>query len=232
VSSGETVLPVVVRRALRLVHASPAVEPEIRTMLDRWRAARARRRYGLVFAGTLGLLTLAVLIVAGVVAWRDRVRVLAVGDSGDFETGWLGAEPNDPLPLRFSDGSSIELAPSTRARIASVGLRGANLILENGEMHAAVVHRRLAEWAIAAGPYNVKVTGTELDVAWDPETGELDVAVQSGSVSVTGPSITGEQIVSQGQELTVADRNGSFQLGPQELPPEVAEPADSANVGG
>jgi TolA-binding protein len=226
VSSGETVLPVVVRRALRLVHAAPAVEPEIRTMLDRWRAARVRRIYGLLVATMIGVTALTALTWAGVVAWRDRIRVIAVGDSGDFETGWIGAEPTDPLPVRFSDGSAVELAPGTRARVSSVGLRGANLILENGDLHAVVAHRGLADWAIAAGPYNVKVTGTELDVAWDPEMGQLEVVVQSGTVSVTGPSIAGEQIVSAGQELSVTHRNGTIRLGPQEVDPPAADPAD------
>jgi transmembrane sensor len=223
------VLPVVVRKALRLVHASPAVEPEIRTMLQRWRASRARRRYGLLVVSTLGALSLVAAVVVGVVAWRDRIRVTVAGGAGqDFETGWIGAELDDPLPVRFSDGSAVDLAPGTRARVSAVGLRGASLILENGEMHARVVHRKLADWAIAAGPYTVRVTGTELDVVWDPETGTLEVAVESGSVRVTGPSLANEQEVSSGQALTVPDRNSSPRLGPQR--PIEPEPLDATET--
>jgi hypothetical protein len=213
-----------------LVHTAPAVEPEIRTMLDRWRIADARRRYGRIIGVSLAAVVFVGALVVAVVAWRDRIRFTVAGHEGDFETGWIGAELDDPVPLRFSDGSAVDLAPGTRARVSDVGLRSASLILENGEMHARVVHRSLAGWTIAAGPYTVHVTGTELDVVWDPETGALEVAVESGSVHVTGPSIANEQLVSSGQALTVADRNSSFLLGPQAFEPPPADPvlADDA----
>jgi hypothetical protein len=203
-----------------LVHAAPAVEPEIRTMLDRWRSARARRRYGWLIASVFAGVILVAALVVGGIAWRDRIRVTVAGaGDGDFVTGWLGAELDEPLLLRFSEGSAVDLAPGSRARLSSVGLRGVSLILENGEMHARVVHRPLSEWTLAVGPYSVHVTGTEVDVAWDPESGSLEVAVESGSVQVAGPSLAGEQTVSPGQALMVADRISPPRIGPQPSDP-------------
>ena len=148
-------------------------------------------------------------------SWTERIRFTVNGAPYDEgESGWISAEPTSALPVRFSDGSSVDLSPGARGRVASVGVRGASLVLETGRVDVRVVHRWLSDWTIAAGPYTVRVTGTQLVVAWDPDAERLDVEVPRGSVAVSGPALTGEQVVSTGQHLRVDDRLEYAALGP------------------
>ncbi len=89
----------------------------------------------------------------------------------------------------------MDLSPGARGRVAAVGVRGASLVLETGRVDVHVVHRWFSDWAVAAGPYTVHVVGTDLAVAWDPDAEQLDVEVTRGVVAVSGPALTGEQLV-------------------------------------
>jgi TolA-binding protein len=182
-------------------------------MIDRLRLSNARRRLGrLLFASVS-----AVVIGAAVASWTERIHFTVNGAPYDEgESGWISAEPTSALPVRFSDGSTVDLSAGARGRVASVGVRGASLVLETGRVDVHVVHRWLSDWTVAAGPYTVRVTGTELTVAWDPEAEQLDVEVTHGTVAVSGPALAGEQLVSTGQHLRVEDRLEYAALGPIE----------------
>jgi TolA-binding protein len=182
-------------------------------MIDRLNHSNARRRLiRLLFASVS-----AVVIGAAVASWTERIHFTVNGAPYDEgESGWISAEPTLPLPVRFSDGSSADLSPGARGRVASVGVRGASIVLETGRVDVHVVHRWLSDWTVAAGPYVVRVTGTDLVVAWDPDAEQLDVEVAHGAVAVAGPALTGEQMVSTGQHLRVEDRLEYAALGPIE----------------
>ena len=107
--------------------------------------------------------------------------------------------PTPPIPLHFSDGSEIDVAPSAALRVASVSPFGAEVVLDHGTVHTHVVPRAGNKWSIAAGPYRVHVKGTRFDTTWDPVTGILRVAMQEGRVLVTSDCL------SQARELSAGD---------------------------
>src|SRR5258708_21720893 len=125
VSSGDTALPSVVRRGLRLAHSAEPVEPEIRTMIDRLRVSSTRRRIGRLFIASVS----AIVIGAAVASWTERIHFTVNGAGyDDAESGWISAEPTFPLPVRFSDGSAMDLSPGARGRVAAVRLRCPSLL--------------------------------------------------------------------------------------------------------
>ncbi|WP_199693412.1 FecR domain-containing protein, partial [Sorangium cellulosum] len=101
---------------------------------------------------------------------------------------WVAAD-NAKVGLDFSDGSRVDLAPGTRARVTEVGPLGAGVLLERGSLHVRVVHRDDARWVVAGGPFEVHVIGTEFDVTWDTEAEELAVSMSAGRVRVLGPCV-------------------------------------------
>jgi TolA-binding protein len=128
------------------------------------------------------------------------------------QDGSLQADAASRPKLRFSDGTEVELAEGARAHIASVTGQGARVALDRGEVHAHVVHRSGTQWLFDAGPFVVTVTGTAFALAWAPEDERLDLRLENGAVTVSGPP-SGEPIaVRAGQWLTVRLRTGEVLL--------------------
>lgn len=125
----------------------------------------------------------------------------------------LIAGASSPLSVAFSDGSALALDPEGRASIAAVDARGAALELERGRLHAAIVHRTDSRWRVRCGPFEVQVTGTRFDLAWDPGRGELAVSLFEGGVLVSGPALGGPQPVRAGERLTVSTERGEVRWG-------------------
>ncbi len=109
------------------------------------------------------------------------------------------ASTSGRLPIHFSDGSLVRLEPTARARIVAVDPQGSRLLLEEGVAHASVVHREATRWSVQAGPFEVRVTGTQFDVAWDPPRNLFSVSLIEGSVVVTGCSMSQPRVVSAGE---------------------------------
>lgn len=172
--------------------ALPAVEP----------ARLARQRARLVAAAPAASRRVAPRVAAAVAlaaaaglaarfAARPAVRAPAslrahVGPSPVAAGEWIAAA-DAPVTLRFSDGSSVSLAPGSHARVVSLDARGARVLLERGRAEAAVRHGADTRWVFSAGPYAVHVTGTSFALAWAPERSRFDLAMRDGSVTLRGP---------------------------------------------
>ncbi|MCA9555442.1 MAG: FecR domain-containing protein, partial [Myxococcales bacterium] len=140
----------------------------------------------------------------------------------------LIAGASSPLSVGFSDGSALTLDAEGRASIAAVDARGAVLELERGRLHAAIVHRTDSRWRVRCGPFEVQVTGTRFDLAWDPGRGELAVSLFEGGVLVWGPALGGPQPVRAGERLTVSTERGEVRWGsatPEASVADAGEPA-------
>lgn len=111
-------------------------------------------------------------------------------------------------PVQFSDGSSFVLEREASARVVAVDEHGARVMLERGGVHASVVHQAASRWSIGAGPYEVRVTGTRFDVAWDPAARTFTLDLHEGSVVVTGCTL-GERSVHAGESLRTTCSDGS-----------------------
>jgi len=177
----------------RHVHAP---EPSVSTAVARMRlldALQGRRQHAKRLA-LAALATAALAVVVGVLVLRAPTGAPVAFQVGEDRTpGQVGAyvtpSANEPLVLRFSEGSVIELAPATRARVTHTSPQGAVVLVETGRARVDVVHRPDTDWQLLAGPYTIQVQGTSFDVAFDAAEQTLEVVMRAGVVSVAGPGI-------------------------------------------
>ena len=181
-----------------MTRTTPELDPRVR---QRVLAAHAKRAlpsaFPLGYRWALGgfAAAAAVAIAVLVMTRAPAPPSFQVADrAGTGQVGaWLTAEPSRGLPLLFSEGTQVVLRQGSRARVSGVSRGGARIELANGSVDAEVAHRPGANWTFGAGPFDVAVTGTHLDVSWTPETGKFELSVSRGSVLVRGPFIQGEQ---------------------------------------
>ncbi len=127
--------------------------------------------------------------------------------------------------LRFSDGTRVQLERDAQARVATVDMHGARVLLDRGTAHVSVVHHPIARWAFEAGPFEITVTGTQFDLTWDSQSEVLRLSMINGSVKIIGCTITGMD--AKGGDLValrcVQDR-------PEFVMRQEGSPAQSANA--
>lgn len=108
--------------------------------------------------------------------------------------------------LTFSDGTNIALAHGSALDVTAVDEHGAVLRLRTGHASLAVTPRPGATWVVQAGPYRVRVTGTAFELDWSDTTQRFAIAMQHGSVLVSGPHIAGGEVALRDREsLTVGE---------------------------
>ncbi len=182
--------------------------PPPRVWSPRWRAKRprapSRRRIG-VWVVAIAI-ALAALGAARLFRHAEPALTFSSGDAHGEVGRWLAAPPASKLPLRFSDGSVLTLAPAARARVASSEQAGAEIVLERGTLACEIVHRAGTRWRVHVGPFAVAVTGTRFEVSWQPEAENFRLRLDEGSVRLTGPHVDGERIVRAGETVEMSAR--------------------------
>lgn len=103
--------------------------------------------------------------------------------------------------IRFSDGSEARLTSGTEAQIQNVTDHGAEVVLTRGSMRVHIAKKPQAAWKVAAGPYDVRVTGTAFDVSWSSQAQTFDLKMETGAVIVTGPLAASGILLKAGQHL-------------------------------
>jgi hypothetical protein len=104
--------------------------------------------------------------------------------------------------VHFEDGTQITLARGTQGRINALSYRrGATFALNHGHVDLAVIHRLSARWDVAAGPFDVRVTGTRFAVDWTPSPEHFTLRVSEGEVHVSGCRQAPDTSVRAGQGL-------------------------------
>lgn len=164
--------------------------------------AKSRRRWILAFAAVQA----AAAVVLVVVLFHDRPLTYAVGDarrSGELGR-WIGTPEGESVPVQFSDGSSVVLAPKARARVVNVQASGAWVVIESGRASMLVVPRKSNRWRFNVGPFELLVTGTRFDVAWNPMDQTFSLSLRDGSVLVSGPLVGEKRPVVAGQTMRAA----------------------------
>jgi hypothetical protein len=226
------------RLVLTALHARPRVKLELRA-LDftrvRWLAgAGAVLAVALIGLGSWALLH-------GSLRRPEQLAALSGGAPAEAPLTYrsYGGQPSaanylvapdahaseDRSGLRFSDGSEIVASPGARLRVDSTQSRGARVFLEQGRMRTHIEHRerrRPGSWVFVAGPFDVHVTGTTFNLAWDASTQTVDLELIEGSVSVTSPLGPSQIEVKTGQRFHASMLEGTMQL----------ESADSAHAAG
>jgi FecR protein. len=117
--------------------------------------------------------------------------------------GYLRSLGSAGVRLRFAEGSELEFLAGARGRLRSVDGNGARFAVERGTASVKVAHRPGAHWLVDAGPFLITVKGTTFTVAWDATGEQLDLRMEQGMVSVTGPLSEGAITVGAGQRLAI-----------------------------
>jgi hypothetical protein len=126
-----------------------------------------------------------------------RVLTFQVAGGALSESGHVIA--GEATRIAFSDGSEARLSRGTEARIQNLTEHGAEVVLSRGSMRMQITKRPQAAWNIAAGPYDVRVTGTSFDVSWSGQA--FDLRMVTGSVVVSGPLAQGGIPLRAGQHM-------------------------------
>jgi TolA-binding protein len=179
-------------------------------------------------AGALALAAAALVVLRPREAVRFEVGATQAGVVG----AWIAAPEAAELPIRFSEGSVLRLAPGGRARVAAVDAHGAEVALERGALDVAVVHRDRTRWTVRVGPYQVRVIGTRFETRWDPVSEQFAVALREGAITVSGPVVGEGREVHAGERLTVSAAWGTLEVGPIVTAGSDAGTAPDAPVGG
>jgi hypothetical protein len=88
--------------------------------------------------------------------------------------------------VSLSDGSSILAENQTRFSVDLVGSKAALTRLVSGKLHVRIVRQEGTSYRFIAGPYEVRVLGTEFDLTWQPSGAGLTLSLAKGEVRVSG----------------------------------------------
>jgi hypothetical protein len=168
-------------------------------------ARRAPRTLALALAAAALLCALWWLWLGPVL--RPSPLTFQIGDPP--ETGrveeWIAAPPDASLGLRFSDGTVLDLGPSSRMRVTETNAQGAVVVVERGRVRADVIHREGSSlevrWRLHVGPYELRVRGTRFTASWDPDNENLGVELEEGALVVAGPGLEDERAIGAGTKL-------------------------------
>ncbi len=131
------------------------------------------------------------------------------------------AEGSGDHAVAFSDGSRLQLEPAARVELTEVSTERARLTLRGGTLHARIQKHTGRTWSVHAGPYEVRVVGTQFSVSWRAQA--LSVTVAEGKVLVFGSGLP-----AAGHALVAGDRLERREVpapADQRLPPTPEENA-------
>ena len=165
--------------------------------------ARAKRRLQVLSVALAALTLLIVGSLARGFFAGPRPLALSLEGAELQKEGFVRASKEARPSLRFSDGTRVGLASLAAIRVRSVGVHGAQIALEHGEIRAEVVHAPGAAWVFDAGPFVVDVKGTTFSLVWDSVEARLEVRLEQGLLAIHTP-FTPEPISLQGGQRLVA----------------------------
>lgn len=217
--------------ALLREHAHARVDPE----LDRAGQLELGRRLAAVAPqaaprsrGWL-LAAAATAAAAGVAFFTLRPRPISYEVQGGRSDGpYVSAPALTPVTVAFSDGSSIAADPGARLRVDEARVAGARVLVERGKTTVHVEHHATSAWDFVAGPFDVHVTGTRFELAWDPTGEAVDLKLDEGSVEVRGPFAAAPIAVRAGQRFRADLASRSMTVIDSTAPSAAASPSAAA----
>jgi ferric-dicitrate binding protein FerR (iron transport regulator) len=105
---------------------------------------------------------------------------------GRAQDGLIVAERGEAT-VALSDGSSILAENRTKFSVDVVGRHAALARLVTGKLHVRVAHNDDTRYRFLVGPYEVRVVGTEFDLAWEPHGAGLALSMVRGEVRFVEP---------------------------------------------
>ena len=193
---------------------------------DALRVERFRPRMAVVAAAALVAVTVLVSLQFASVRPLTFHASLVTGHEGDFI-----AASTAPIPLAFSDGTSLRVLENAQVRVSELRPDGARVVLEHGRVEAHVIHRSDTRWTINAGPFEVRVTGTRFALDWDASSQAMVVTLVEGAVEVSGCRLGEARRVTAGETLraSCAPDVVAEVPPPEALPKETPPPAPTTS---
>lgn len=198
----------------------PETEHTLRFVKNRLRltayAARQSRppRYTRVALSTFAAAALVLAIFF--FSQSNKPLTVALESQESHLVGQWVQSKNETKQLRFSDGTSVALGPETTINITETTRFGGTVVVGQGRARAQIVHTPSARWTFKAGPFQVRVTGTEFDLGWDPNSETLELALHQGSVELSGPTLDKPRKVRKGEFIRLR-LNDESQLEQEQL---------------
>jgi hypothetical protein len=159
---------------------------------------RSRRRFARTVAATA---TLSVAAAGILFFTRSQALTYRVVNGAMVDgTRIVGGAATE---VRFSDGSELSLSQGAETHIATLDAHGGRVSLDEGSARVKIAKLPGAAWTLGAGPYSVRVTGTAFSLHWSRRDEAFSIAMQSGSVVVTGPLVGSGLSLHAGQRCTV-----------------------------
>lgn len=153
-----------------------------------------------LFAGAAALIVATVLTLGFQTDSQLRFEVRGASAQG----GVIDARRGEAT-VALSDGSTILAENGTRFQVEILGRNSALTRLLSGKLHVAVVPNEDTSYRFVAGPYEVRVVGTELDLAWSEQSG-LGVTVSKGSVRLLEPGGGQVRVLGAGSTVSLPSR--------------------------
>lgn len=179
-------------------------EPELLGRVGARLSALERKRqtpklfWGLAFASCL-VAGLAIFFVARP---SQELRVIARIDGSESSiVGRWVKTGEETRQVHFSDGSQLALFPNTEVKVESADPKQTRVRLGEGRTHVHVIHNKATDYRFEAGPFEVRVTGTKFDLAWQSKEKHLELVLLEGGVLVTGPGLEAPRKVGPGEFL-------------------------------
>lgn len=147
----------------------------------------------------------AVVLALGLFTWSREAPAPAVaayidGSESSIVGRWVKTG-EETRQVHFSDGSKLALFANTEVKVESASPEQTRVRLGDGRTHVHVIHHQATDYRFQAGPFEIRVTGTKFDLAWQPSTNRLEVALLEGGVVVTGPGLSSPRKVGPGEVL-------------------------------
>jgi hypothetical protein len=213
-------------------HSGSDADSELERLLQAGGGSSSERMPRPVWrTGSLVAAVIALVGLLGSLEWhRHQSAALTFSTNGVPRQGptAIAADSERAVDLEFSDGTVFHVEPAARLRVESSSPTGARLTLVDGRTIAHVVHRSRTSWNVAAGPFEVEVTGTHFGARWDAIHERLSVELYEGSVQIVGGALAAPVPVRAGQRLEAGKGPGNWLLTSLDGPANTLESARSA----
>jgi hypothetical protein len=163
---------------------------------------RSRSASRLVLWAAAAAITLSTLMMASRI-WVFEKPSLGLTIDGKQATTAAAIGGARAQLVHFSDGSTIALDPKSALDLAEADADRVAVTLKQGAANFDVVRSDASSWHIGAGPFRVRVLGTAFRVEWDADSRRFSLSVTRGAVRVSGPLLSGEQVISAGATCAV-----------------------------
>jgi transmembrane sensor len=182
------------------------------TFLPTSSSRSARHRYALAAAGVSSIAILTFALWARFIDTEPLRALIGGSQERAAEGDWIEAPRVESLKVRVSNGTVIDMAPRSRARLLEFDSKGTHVLLEYGRANVRVARRPGAGFKLSVGPFLIRVTGTRFDVRWNPDQDEFKLYLTEGHLEVSGCVFGQGYRMKAGQRVYASCKSGRFEL--------------------